>query len=136
MTENDWVTLETFNWLQQAQVVQGALEGAGIPCHVPEAHLASINPMMTGMQVRVQVEASRLGDAREALKEMQVGAAGEEVNDADAEVVCPKCGSHRIVAKSSSGKNSFAMLMGLIGGVPIRRAREIRSCGDCGHSLN
>jgi hypothetical protein len=72
MTEppaDDWVTVRTYLWGHQADLVRSVLEGSDIEVFVPDEHVGTLRPhllMGTG-GVRVQVRASDVARATELL---------------------------------------------------------------------
>ena len=66
-SDDSWVILATFAWLQEALLLRNRLEGSGIAALIPEEHIASIDPMATGMRVTVLVKAAEAERAREVL---------------------------------------------------------------------
>lgn len=106
-SEPERVTLATFSWMQDALVLKSALENEGIRAYIPEEHQASINPFMTGMVVRVQVDSEDLEDARKVL------AVGAEQEPAQTE-------------EPSRIPNWLRVLIGLVFLVPMRGHRPAR----------
>ena len=118
MSTQDWVTLATYSWISEAEVVRGALESAGIEAFIPEAYTSTINPIMTGVQVRVQVREFALEEARSLLTTSQV------------EDPCTKCGKNnfKLIPIGFRGWLQFILCSLLM--IPMKRnARKI--CVNC-----
>jgi hypothetical protein len=126
MQSIDWKTVATFSWLQEAQLLKMRLEAAGFEAHIPGEHVAQLNPLVTMMQVPVQVRASELERAREFL-DISVPEDSEAVPQAE---VCPACGSKNLIRKSAHARNWVVALVGLLFGAPMR-AKQRTVCGDC-----
>lgn len=64
-----WVTLEEFSSEQEAAIVKGRLEAAGIPCVLENTTISSVYPMtMTWAPIKLLVPESEAGKAREILE--------------------------------------------------------------------
>jgi hypothetical protein len=123
----DWVTVATFTWLQEAQILKGLFESENIETFIPEEHMSTINPMATGMQVRVQVKAFRVEMAKRMIAEFQ---------PLSVKQVCPSCGSDECTnapdAKGTRSRNWVKFILGLLVMVPMRRGHSRKKCGKCG----
>lgn len=66
---DEWVVVRNCGWLHEADVIAAVLQAQGIDAFIPDAHMASIRPELSGFigGVRVLVRASELELAREAL---------------------------------------------------------------------
>lgn len=77
---NDWEILEVLGTEEDAEVVCGYLESQGIPCQVESAHSHEFPVNVSALgNVRIEVQASRLEEARRLLAERErVPALGED----------------------------------------------------------
>lgn len=121
--DTDWIILESFSWLQEALVIKSFLENAGIQCVIPEEHIGTINPLVTGMNIRILVRKSKLNEARKLLNDF---------NKTDNKEKCPDCGSVLTKDRELKTKNWIRFLLGLLTGIPMRRAEPSkRICNSC-----
>jgi hypothetical protein len=121
----NWVTISVFSWLPEAEVLKGFLESEGIEAFIPEQYIGSINPMVTAMQVRVQVRTSSVEEAKELLHDFQP----------DAQIAtCPGCGSDDIRIKPTGLKGWFKFVIGALTVTPMRGPVR-RVCGACGKAM-
>ncbi|MBC7690691.1 MAG: hypothetical protein H7222_02900 [Methylotenera sp.] len=98
--------------------------------------LATINPMATAMVVRVQVRVGQLSQAQEMLKDLQEPVMESAEPSVKTEItLCPACGSDRIGKESTTAKNCFTALLGLVFGAPMRRQSGRMICESCGERL-
>lgn len=70
--ETKWTTIRTFSFLPEAQLTRTLLEADGIPVLIPEEHVGAISPMLSTMQIRVQVPTAELTRAREILGDSEI----------------------------------------------------------------
>lgn len=65
----EWVVVRNCAWLHEADVIAAVLRAADIDAFIPDAHMASIRPELSGFigGVRVLVRASELELANEIL---------------------------------------------------------------------
>jgi putative signal transducing protein len=71
----DFVTVfSTMDW-NEAHVLRGRLEAAGIPIYVGDAHTNQTDPLLTPALggFRIRVAAERAGEAKEILAAIQAG---------------------------------------------------------------
>lgn len=67
----EWVVVRNCGWLHEADVIVAVLEAQGIDAFIPDSHMASIRPELSGFLggIRVLVRESDLELAQEALAE-------------------------------------------------------------------
>lgn len=72
----EWVVVRNCGWLYEADVIVAVLDAEGIDAFIPDSHMASIRPELSGFLggIRVLVRASELELAREALAEEEEAA--------------------------------------------------------------
>ena len=65
----EWVVVRNCGWVHEADVIVAVLEAEGIDVFVPDSHMASIRPELSGALggIRVLVRESDLELAREVL---------------------------------------------------------------------
>ena len=124
MSNQDWATVATYNWISEAEVVKGALESAGIDAFIPEEHTSTINPIITGVQVRVQVRESTLEEAR-ALLNAKISQPKE---------ICPKCGTDRVKLVPIGFKGWVQFMFCSLLMIPMRRNSQ-KICANCGAKI-
>ena len=121
-SKSTWVTIKTVGFISEALGIRMALEAEGIEAFIPEEHTSSINPLMTALQVRIQV---RSGDA-EAAKNFL---AAEKPPVAEK---CALCGEERLIKEEPRrNKNWFLAFFGLLFGLPMRRSTQSWRCENC-----
>lgn len=65
---DNWITLKEFNSEQEAAIVKGRLEDAGIPCMIESTTMQSVYPLtMTWAPIKLLVPESQATAAREIL---------------------------------------------------------------------
>ncbi|WP_420130032.1 DUF2007 domain-containing protein [Longimicrobium sp.] len=74
---DEWVVLRNCDYMHEAELIVAELDAEGIDTFVPDSHMASIRPELSGALggIRVLVRASDLEEANEAL----LAADGEEI---------------------------------------------------------
>jgi hypothetical protein len=125
MSHQDWETVATFPWLPEALIVRSMLQNEGIEAFIPEEHSVSVNPVMTGMVVRVQVREKDAAVARTLIQEVEESVPEDKK-------VCPNCGSDRFRLEPKTTKNFWTFIFGLFVGLPFRRHSSKKSCANCG----
>lgn len=120
--EDNWTTVATFSWYQDALLLKMRLEASGIDCIIPEQFTSTINPGNTGMTVRVLVKAAQLDEANSLLAIGPIE---------DTAITCPGCGSTEIETVGGMRTNIFRFLFGLLLVTPMRR-KETNRCTKCG----
>lgn len=126
-----WRTVETFSWLSEALVLKGMLESAGLEANIPEQHTATIHPIATAMQVRVQVRASKFEEAVRLMNNQE-----EEQEDEPAEEAstCPRCGGTSFQTTELRNRNLMTAILGFLFMIPMR-PRHAQVCTNCGKRL-
>src|SRR5258707_718 len=120
--QDQWTTLATFSWYQDALMLKMRLEASGITAMIPEQFTATINPGTTGMQVRVLVKGEQLEEAKDLIQLAPEPSPPE---------TCPKCDSSELEKKTQAGRNWFRVLLGLLLVTPMR-SKETKTCKKCG----
>jgi hypothetical protein len=124
--KENWVTIASYTWPPEAQILKGYLESAGIEAFIPEQHTSAINPMATAMQIRVQVRESEVESARALLLEL---------HPTQKKSACPKCKSEEVVTTPLGIKGWVQFVLCALAVVPMRRAHR-QVCGSCGSELS
>lgn len=78
----EWVVVRNCGFMHEADLVAAVLDAHGIDAFIPDAHVASVQPMLTNFigGIRVLVRESELELAREALAvEEEVDLPGREM---------------------------------------------------------
>jgi hypothetical protein len=119
--EDNWTTVATFTWYQEALLLKMRLEASGIDCIIPEQFTSIINPASTGMTVRVLVKAAQLDEANSLLSIAPVEGTVP---------TCPECGSTKIETIGRGRTNIFRFLFGFLLFAPMRR-KETKRCTQC-----
>ena len=132
--QDSWVVLETFSWFQQALLLKTFLEGAGIQSVIPEEHMATIDPSLTAMKVRLLVKCSDLEEARKLVDDAQASSQNVSDNSDEAQEACPHCGSLDKARGTAAKSNWLRFILGLLTGVPMRSGKKY-FCKDCGREL-
>jgi hypothetical protein len=121
----------------EAQLAKSVLDAAGVPAHLVNEHLVSMNwaysNAVGGVQVVVPEE--RLEEARTLLDTDAAVAAIAIGGPADAppapDDVCPHCGSDRFDSRIPR----LNLLSWFVFGFPAGWTRRTRHCRDCGAAV-
>jgi hypothetical protein len=131
------VTLRSYRDPIDAELAKTQLESAGIPAVVVDQYLISIQWLYSGALggVKVKVEESDLGIAREVLREDRTTdlssiPESQQTQLADGDR-CPMCGSSE-VDRSRVQRNAAAISLAL--GLPLVAWRHRWICRACNHS--
>jgi len=128
------VTVGNFRDLPEALLAKGALEAAGIECHLADDNMVRlqwfISSGLGGIKLRVKKE-----DAEEALAVL-----GEPMPETfEVEGVggfeqpkCPRCGSFDITHQAGLDKRFALPALWALGGIPIPVPRNDWKCQSCG----
>jgi hypothetical protein len=120
--KENWITLATFNWLPEAEILKGLLESEGIETFIPEHHLSTIDPMAIGRVIRVQVRAPDFENANGIYREFQ---------PESTEAQCPSCGSADLVETPLGVRGWVEYILSALKMSPMTRHRK-KFCRDCG----
>lgn len=121
-------TVATFTSVDEANLVRGRLESAGIPAFVQDEHMVQLDWMYSNAigGVRVQTMDDQLELAREYL------AADSPVTpDGEPGMKCPSCGSTNTVHQDLPRRLSLLTVMIL--SFPLPFGRSAWKCAGCGH---
>jgi hypothetical protein len=121
----NWVTIASLNWLPEAEVLKTFLQSQGIEAFIPEEHISTINPIMTGVQVRVQVRTSSVEEAKVLLQKFQPDLRKPK---------CPSCGGEDIRVKPIGVKGWAQFLVCALMAVPMKGSSK-KVCGSCGVNI-
>jgi hypothetical protein len=137
----DWVTIADFNWLAEAQILKTALESSGIEAFIPEEHISTINPGVTGVQVRVQVRSSQVEDATALVEETQKAAAssqekyGQEKSSPGKSSKCQTCGNTGVKVSPVGIKGFLLFILCALVMVPMK-SHQKKVCAHCGNKIS
>lgn len=132
MSPQNWIILQTFNWISEALALKGRLESEGIPCRLPEEHIGTINPGATGMQVHLMVPAEKLEEAKALIVDFEKIPPSADL-PMEEPWTCPACGAHEFVEKNGGTlRDWIAAVLGSLALVPMRPQARPRICAKCG----
>ena len=102
-TAEKWVTIATFNFAHEAHLARTRLESQGIPAHVADEHIVSLNwlyaPAVGGIKLNVLEP--------DVQKAKEVFAEGAKI-DPPKTLQCPKCNSTDIEYQGFWRKTFFS----------------------------
>ena len=125
-SDEAWVTIAEMSWLSEAQVLKTFLQSQGLDAFIPEEFISTINPMVTGICVRVQVRESSVEDAKKLLAEFKPESAKEK---------CPNCGSEDLHFKPVGLKGWIMFVICLLILVPMKGPGR-KVCKSCGKDVS
>jgi Putative prokaryotic signal transducing protein len=125
----DWVTVAQCSWLPEAMVLKSMLENSGIEAFIPEQFISTINPGVTGVQVRVQVRESFVEEAKRLIEDSRDPALAEHAKK------CPDCGSTEVKISPIGVRGWLSFIACALVMVPMSAGRSRKVCGGCGRSL-
>jgi len=123
------ITVASFDNIEQAELLKGQLEHAGIQAFLADAAVVTLNWMYSNAVggVKVQIHEDDLERAKALLQELD-GSADGTVPLSEHE--CPDCGSTKVEFRKIS--KSFFMLSLLVLGIPLAFYRPRCHCLACG----
>jgi hypothetical protein len=130
----DWVTIADFNWLAEAQILKTALESSGIEVFIPEEHISTINPGVTGVQVRVQVRESQAEDARAFVDDTQKDVSSSSKKAGGQSEKCSVCGNSGVRVSPVGIKGYFLFILCALIMVPMK-SHQKKVCAHCGNTI-
>src|ERR1051325_3815906 len=132
-SESRWVTLGKFKPLE-ADLVQVKLQSEGIPCNLADQNMAQIYSGVIGLDVRVEVLADQLDQAREVLEAVREERVKNAQRDPylDEPWQCSHCRGRNIGYVPLSPP--MQMLSVLLIGLPLLFISRKKRCNDCGHT--
>lgn len=129
---HDWVVIDGFIDVLQADIVRGRLEVEGIPAILGNRHLVTADWMYAQALggVRILVPREFVSEAREIIADIDSG----QFLDADAELSkedsCPDCGAK--LARKTSGSWKFALFsLHLLLPIPLPFRKDVFYCPQC-----
>jgi hypothetical protein len=124
------ITIATFSKPEEAHLCRMRLEAVGIPAYVQDEHLVQMNWLYSNAigGVRVQVADEDLASAQEFL-----GADSPQDSTAEADVVCPACGSPHAVPDDLPRRISFLSVLLFHFPLPFKGGRW--RCSACHQSF-
>lgn len=129
---HDWVVIDGFIDVIQADIVRGRLEAEGVPAILGNRHLVSADWMYAQAVggVRILVPREFVSEAREIIADIDSG----QFLDADAELKnedsCPDCGAK--LARKTSGSWKFALFsLHLLFPIPLPFRKDVFYCPEC-----
>jgi hypothetical protein len=124
--------------LAEAQILKTALESSGIEAFIPEEHISTINPGVTGVQVRVQVRSSQVEDARVLVLDSNKGSSkrsSRSSNLADeTSVKCKVCGNEGVRTSPLGIKGYLLFILCALIMVPMK-SHQSKVCAHCGNKI-
>lgn len=138
----DWVTIADFNWLAEAQILKTALESSGIKAFIPEEHISTINPGVTGVQVRVQVRSSQVEDAQALVRDTERSTknAAKNLNSSSnstdgSSTKCQTCGNSDVRVSPIGIQGWFSFILCALIMVPMK-SHQKKVCAHCGNKVS
>lgn len=123
-------TVATFTSVDEANLVRGRLEAAGIPAFVQDEHMVQLDWLYSNAigGVRVQTMDDTWELAREFL-------AAESIvpPDEDPGMQCPSCGSTNTAHQDLPRRLALLTVVAL--SFPMPFGRSAWRCADCGHTF-
>jgi Putative prokaryotic signal transducing protein len=127
------VTVRTFRDLPEALLAKGALEAAGIECHLADENMVRLNWFISGAlgAIKLRVKKEDVQEAQAVLEEPIPETFEVEGIGAVEQPRCPRCGSLDIAHQSGLDKR-FALPALWVGGIPIPVTQNDWKCQSCG----
>ena len=134
--ENTFITIATFQYSSEAQIIKGRLLSEGIDAFLADEYTIDTDPLVSnaigGVKLRVPViEAEK---ARDILKEISQ----YSLTDEGDLIQCPNCDSPEVALFSTitNIRSLVAFLIGMLfGALPFYTKYEYR-CTNCKHKFN
>jgi DNA-directed RNA polymerase subunit RPC12/RpoP len=119
-------TVATFEYAHFAHIAKTKLESEDVECYIFDEYTSSMNWFFNnaigGIKLKVREE-----DYEKALKTLNKNV---EIENEDAEIICPECNSKEIKDEKVSKK--FAYISILLMGFPLLLKKGKYECKNCG----
>jgi hypothetical protein len=119
-----------------------ALESSGIEAFIPEEHISTINPGVTGVQVRVQVRSSQAEDARALVLDTESSSKGSSKNPGqssnltdETSAKCKVCGNTGVRTSPVGIKGYFLFILCALIMIPMK-SNQTKVCAHCGNKIS
>lgn len=123
-------TVATFEYAHFAHIAKTKLESEDVECYIFDEYTSSMNWFFNnaigGIKLKVREE-----DYERALKILNKNV---EIENEDAEIICPECNSKEIKDERVSKK--FAYISILLLGFPLLFSKRKYECKQCGFKWN
>jgi len=124
------IRLLTCDNIQEANLIKGNLENAGIPVMLTNENAITLMPHLTGMMgagIQVMINEEDLELANDIL--------GFKQQSNTNEIVCPNCGSKHFKRTLGKGTSKitklFAVILSLLMALPMGNLKVIYICKEC-----
>ena len=124
------VTLKTFEFLHEAELLKATLENEGITCALFDAQTVGLNPLYSNAigGIKLKVKTSDQQRAMEFITSLDQSQKERKGS------TCPKCGGSNVGLRDSDGglKGIFTLIQAFLFTILPFRQRSSFSCKDCG----
>jgi len=118
----------------EAQVLKTALESSGIEAFIPEEHIGTINPGVSGVHVRVQVRESQVDDAKALVLDTQNSSRSTEKLENET-AKCKVCGNTGVRTSPVGVKGYFLFVLCALIMIPMK-SHQSKVCAHCGNKIS
>jgi len=128
----DWVVIDGFTDVMQAEIVRGRLEAEGIPAILGNRHLVAADWMYSQALggVRILVPREFISDAREIIADIDSGQFLDASAELGLEDACAVCGGR--LARKTSASWKFALFsLHVLLPIPLPFRKDVFYCPQC-----
>ena len=134
--KNTFITIATFQYSSEAQIIKGRLLAEGIEAFLADAITIDTDPLVSNAigGVKLKVPTTDVSKAQEILKSIS----SYSLNDTGNPVICPNCEHTKthVFTTISDIKSLGAFLLGFFfGTLPFYTKYQYR-CDNCTHKFN
>ena len=122
------VTIQTFDNYFNANIQLTRLRAAGIECYLKDEYTITIDPLLSTALggIKLMVRKSEAEKVLKLIREMNASA--------DAQLLCPRCGSSRFIqVPKRSAENIMAAIATWIFSSYAVSVENVYQCMDCGY---
>jgi hypothetical protein len=129
----NWSTLKRFRDLPEAILAKGALDSAGIECHITDDNMVRLDWFISNLLggVKLVVKPEDRDVAEEILDQPTPEQIEYDEGQAFSQPTCPKCGSFEVTFENALKGVALAGLYMASLPIPVESRRW--SCSDCGN---
>lgn len=132
---NTFITIATFQYSSEAQIIKGRLEADGIEVFLADNYTIDTDPLVSNAigGVKLRVHAEDEAKAKEILKHISE----YSLDDEGSPLTCPNCQSTKIhyMTNVTDIKSLFSFIVGVIFGVLPFYTKYDHRCEDCKHKF-
>jgi hypothetical protein len=132
---NTFITIATFQYSSEAQIIKGRLEADGIEVFMADNYTIDTDPLVSNAigGVKLKVYAEDEAKAREILKQISE----YSIDDQGTPLECPNCQSTKIhyMTNVTDVKSLFSFIVGFLFGVLPFYTKYDHRCEACKHKF-